>query len=242
MKKRNIIILSLLMFTAFVAGAQTIKVCEVNASATDEMEIKIETGSGIGSYIATGFYLELPEGFSVVGAEGVKADNVQSNHIVRIGAIGDNKLRVAIYSLSNSQLSVSGSSSQLPLCTVKLKAPNLDGTYTGRLTGVELVGVSHNLVKNDAQTFNIQIQPVLRGDANKDKKVTITDAVAVVNYILGNASEGFSVAAADVNHDGKITITDAVGIVNIILNGSTASAPALDAPEAVETEEWTEPE
>ena len=56
------------------------------------------------------------------------------------------------------------------------------------------------------------------GDANGDGKVTITDAVAVVNYILGNASTGFSAAAADVNHDGKITITDAVGIVNIILN------------------------
>jgi hypothetical protein len=59
---------------------------------------------------------------------------------------------------------------------------------------------------------------VLAGDANGDGKVTITDAVAIVNDILGNASDNFNEAAADVNGDGKITITDAVGVVNIILN------------------------
>ena len=59
-------------------------------------------------------------------------------------------------------------------------------------------------------------KPFTPGDANGDGKVTITDAVAVVNYILGNTSTGFD--AADVNGDGNVTITDAVGIVNIILN------------------------
>ena len=61
-------------------------------------------------------------------------------------------------------------------------------------------------------------KPFTPGDANGDGKVTITDAVAVVNYILGNTSTGFDAAAADVNGDGNVTITDAVGIVNIILN------------------------
>ena len=80
----------------------------------------------------------------------------------------------------------------------------------------------------------------LLGDANGDKKVTITDAVAVVNYILGNPSNNFKFKAANVNRDSGISITDAVGIVNIILNKS-ASAPAMDAPaEELETEQ--EPE
>lgn len=80
------------------------------------------------------------------------------------------------------------------------------------------------------------------GDANGDGKVTITDAVAVVNYILGNASTGFVKAAADVNQDGNITITDAVGVVNIILNsGGEATAPAMASP-AVEAPEVAEPE
>ena len=59
---------------------------------------------------------------------------------------------------------------------------------------------------------------IIDGDANGDGKVTITDAVGIVNYILGNPSAFFNTEAADVNHDGKITITDAVAVVNIILN------------------------
>ena len=47
--------------------------------------------------------------------------------------------------------------------------------------------------------------------------MTITDAVAVVDYILGNPSDDFNEDAADVSGDGTITITDAVGIVDIIL-------------------------
>ena len=57
-----------------------------------------------------------------------------------------------------------------------------------------------------------------KGDVNGDGEVTITDAVAIVNKILGNESAGFNETAADVNGDGDITITDAVGVVNIILN------------------------
>ncbi len=64
---------------------------------------------------------------------------------------------------------------------------------------------------------------IVKGDANGDGEVTITDAVSIVNYILGNPSPGFVIEAANVNGDvddeGKpvISITDAVGVVNIIL-------------------------
>ena len=59
-----------------------------------------------------------------------------------------------------------------------------------------------------------------KGDANGDGRVTITDAVCVVNKILGNAGDNFDFDMADVNKDNAITITDAVGIVNIILKGN----------------------
>ena len=83
---------------------------------------------------------------------------------------------------------------------------------------------------------------VVKGDSNGDKRVSITDAVGIVNYILGNTSASSYNVAADVNSDGQITITDAVGVVNIILNGdSGASAPKLEAPE-IQPVEATEPE
>ncbi len=83
--------------------------------------------------------------------------------------------------------------------------------------------------------------PIKKGDVNCDDKVTITDAVSIVNFILGNPSDGFNVKAADVNGDGKVSITDAVGVVNIILNqGGESAAPARQSE--VETEKTADPE
>ena len=65
---------------------------------------------------------------------------------------------------------------------------------------------------------NIGAIKAVSGDANGDYQVTITDAVSVVDYILGNAPADFVFDAADVNNDGQVNITDAVGIVDIILN------------------------
>ena len=83
------------------------------------------------------------------------------------------------------------------------------------------------------------VKDVVQGDVNSDNKVTITDAVGIVNSILGNYYSSFEYAAADVNGDGQITITDAVGVVNIILNSGSASAPAMDMKEP---ESMAEPE
>ena len=59
------------------------------------------------------------------------------------------------------------------------------------------------------------------GDTNGDGKISITDAVAIVNYILGNPSANYVSEASDVNGDGRTSITDAVAIVNKILSGET---------------------
>ena len=86
----------------------------------------------------------------------------------------------------------------------------LEGTVTVQaraVDGSEVVG-----------TINITVRPIILGDANNDGKVNITDAVAVVDYILGNEPENFNVKVADVNKDGNVNITDAVGIVDIILS------------------------
>ena len=64
------------------------------------------------------------------------------------------------------------------------------------------------------------------GDANGDDRVSIGDAVSIVNCILGSRSDDFIEEAANVNDDEGISIVDAVGVVNIILGNST-NAPSL---------------
>ena len=74
-----------------------------------------------------------------------------------------------------------------------------------------------------ASTRNGRLSVYKNGDANGDDVVSITDAVAVVNCILGNPSDNFIEEAANVNDDEGISITDAVGVVNIILGEGSGS-------------------
>ena len=53
------------------------------------------------------------------------------------------------------------------------------------------------------------------GDVNADGSVTIADVTALVNIILGKATDETGVA--DVNGDGSVTIADVTALVNIIL-------------------------
>jgi hypothetical protein len=58
---------------------------------------------------------------------------------------------------------------------------------------------------------------IQQGDANGDGQLDISDAVAIVNYLLSKAPlDNSKLAAADVNGDGEVTITDAVMLVNMI--------------------------
>lgn len=59
---------------------------------------------------------------------------------------------------------------------------------------------------------------VLNGDIDGDGTVTVLDALAVVNHILGQVSlSEADQLRADCNRDGEIDILDALGIVNGIL-------------------------
>lgn len=55
------------------------------------------------------------------------------------------------------------------------------------------------------------------GDVNGDGTITITDAVGIVNFVIGADVSNLNSNAADANGDGSISITDAVYVVNIVI-------------------------
>ncbi len=58
-----------------------------------------------------------------------------------------------------------------------------------------------------------------RGDANHDKKVTVADAVYLVNYLFkGGPAPGLP-EAGDANCDGKIRVSDVVYLINYLFKG-----------------------
>lgn len=209
MKRNNIFIASLLMLGALTTEAQTIKVSGTEASANGEMQIVVTANANISNYIATGFYVELPEGFSVAGVEGVKGSAVQSNHVVRVGQTSTTKFRVAVYSLANSAFNLEGNTPTL--CTLKLTAPNKEGSFTGQLTGVEFSTASHVLATGSSNSFNITLKSAHKwGDANMSGRFDHDDVVAIAKWIMGNYQGSFDEEAADVSNDGVVNVADIV--------------------------------
>ena len=77
--------------------------------------------------------------------------------------------------------------------------------------------------------FTIDLSPnFVKGDANGDGKVDITDAKCIVNYLVGKPNTSFLSVAADANCDGVVDIADAVCIVNFVVGNISALAPRLD--------------
>ena len=97
----------------------------------------------------------------------------------------------------------------------KLKLVKATGTaMPANKAWIEYTGSAELVLPFEAETTII-------GDVNRDTQVTIADVTALVNIILGKATEGdsndYDFKAADVNGDDDITIADVTALVNKIL-------------------------
>ena len=76
----------------------------------------------------------------------------------------------------------------------------------------------YNIVQNADYSIGFNFM-FLRGDANGDGEVNMSDANSITNYILNRPDASFKEIAADANEDGKINMSDVMYIVNYALNG-----------------------
>ena len=76
----------------------------------------------------------------------------------------------------------------------------------------------------------ITVKDYIKGDANGNNVVNVTDVVTVYNYIQGANPKNFVLRAADVNESGTVNVTDVVGIYNIIQNGSSSAIRSAKGP------------
>ena len=70
----------------------------------------------------------------------------------------------------------------------------------------------------------------IRGDANVDGYVNISDVNFIIDVILGQNETDFSFDAVDVNGDGYVNMNDATMVISIILgeDGDTGDTPPVD--------------
>ncbi len=74
----------------------------------------------------------------------------------------------------------------------------------------------------------IALTSTLRGDANSDDNINISDAVLIINFIFMEGDPPASQCGGDANSDGLINVSDAVFIINyVFIAGSPAPGPCF---------------
>lgn len=58
---------------------------------------------------------------------------------------------------------------------------------------------------------------ILKGDANGDGKINISDATTIINYILAKNPQPFNISNADIDSNSLVNMSDVTAIINILL-------------------------
>lgn len=218
MKRVNILSIFALMWLSISVSAQTITIKDlaVDAGTTANIEISM---NGASNYVALGFVITLPEGFSFTK----QTSCALANHEAKTYLLSKNSIKVVIYSLVNKLFN----DVEEDMLNIQFKAGVGEGTYQGTISNIEYsTEIPRQRTKPDV-TFNIAVSGsgAILGDANSDGKLTVADYTAIAHKILGKPTTNFNEKAADVNNDGKINMADYTGVVHLLLYG-TIEKPA----------------
>ncbi len=165
------------------------------------------------------FELQLPEGVSVTEEKNkfvYSLSDRATDQNISGSKLSNGNYQFVVFSGTSSALN--GSEGAIAYVTLNVAESMATGNYTIGIKEVELTKTDGTSLHHKDFTSKLTLTEAMTGDINGDGKVTVTDAVGIVNYILHRAPSAFITNAADVNGDGNITISDAVGIINIVLN------------------------
>ena len=108
-------------------------------------------------------------------------------------------------------VTVKDGSTTIPASEYTVGYSNNTNVGTATVTITDKAGGNYTV--SGTTTFVI----VLRGDANGDNKVDVSDIVEMVNAKAGRASAKFKMANADIDNNGSITETDINAVTRIIM-------------------------
>lgn len=206
-----------------------IVVAEVTASKGQQATIGIDLENKTTDLTAYQFDLTLPDGVSLslndkgkflVTKTGRYEDDSQT---LNISKLEGNTYRFVCFSMSNEV--ITGMSGAILNASLTIGESVNVGSYEATITNIVVTKQDGTQLKLNDSKFNIVVTNVIKGDANGDSEVNVSDIVEMVNYIMGKPSANFVQAAADLNGDGEVNVTDIVKVVSIIMdtNGSRAS-------------------
>ena len=192
------------------------------------LPVKMKSTEAITGYQ---FDLVLPDGFSVAEEDGdylidLASRTTYKKHSISYQDQTDGSIRIVCTSLNNATFAeLDGVVTNI---TLNVDESVEAGDYNIIYKNIELATPALNKYKVAKWSSKVTVFDYILGDVNNDKDVSVVDAAATVNLILGVNTAGLNRKAADIDGDNEISVTDAAGVVNIILGqgASVKSAPA----------------
>lgn len=163
----------------------------------------------------------VPEGISL---DVIKASSIRANsHTAEMNKVEDNHYRITM--INAQSVPFTGNSGELLKIVLNVSETILEGDYDLRLTDIILSDKNYVDINVPYCISNLSIDNSANvGDVNNDGKITVTDVMLLVDYILELNTVPITDIVADVNGDGKVTVTDVQLLVDIILEKNTSSA------------------
>ena len=209
---------------------------EASAGGQVQLSVKMKNTIAVQGYQ---FDLYLPDGVTVATDEdgfamvelSTARTTARKTDYFDSSFLPDGHLRVMCGSTKG--YTFDGEDGEVAVVTVNLSADMEEGEYPVILKDVVLTDAGSVSYETDYLKSTLVISSYILGDVNADKKINVTDFIAVANHILGNTPEVFIHKAADVNFDNKINVSDFIGIANMILSGAgTANSNSTQMQQA----------
>ena len=172
------------------------------------------------------FDLYLPSGVTIAEEEGellidLADRTTYRKHSLAFRQQADGAMRITCS--SNNNATFTGNEGAIINVTLNVSSTIEEKEYVIAAKNIEIStkgGTAYNPADAKAK---LSISSYLLGDADQSGKVSINDAVCIVNYILGFPNQTFLEAAADVDQNGHISINDKVVLINDFILGNNAA-------------------
>lgn len=216
-------------------------VAGVSATKGQQAAFSIDLENKTTDLTAYQFDLTLPDGISLsVNDKGkflvTKTSRYEDDsQTLNISKQEGNTYRFVCFSMSNEI--ITGTSGAILNAALTIGESVNEGSYEATISNIVVTKTDGTQLKLSDAKFKIVVTNVIKGDANGDGEVNVSDIVEIVNYIMNKPSDKFVFAAADMNGDGEVNVTDIVKVVSIIMSSSNNAPKRAAVAEMVDNDQ-----
>lgn len=220
--KRSIIYFALVFIVALTsAGRDRLFIEDFNILAGETLQVPVIL---LNDTAYTGFQtdLYLPEGLSIdMEYDEYIIDLTSrktSSHTVASRLLSDGAIRIYVSSINAREFS--GNNGAIMILTLTA-ADDFTGQAVIELKNsicAEAIGTRH-VLDNEICLVNPGQIPAIRGDVDRNGKVSIDDVTELISILLSGQAAS-AVDYADVDENGKVSIDDVTALISYLLSGS----------------------